>query len=188
MNHKKLTHKEIFSIPNLMSYLRILLIPVFCYLYVTAETRKDIWIVAAIVLFSSLTDLLDGFVARHFHMITELGKVLDPVADKLTHAALAFCLAYRYPLMWALIILMAVKEGYMAFMGLYFLKKGEMLDGAMWFGKICTTILFIGMLILFLGFHLPPIFTNGLIVIMMVVMGITLCLYIPVFRKMKQKE
>lgn len=188
MKHKKLTLKEIFSIPNLMSYLRILLIPVFCYLYVTAKTEQDIWIAAAVVLFSSLTDLLDGFVARHFNMITELGKVLDPVADKLTHAALALCLTYRYPLMWALVILMALKEGYMAFMGLHFLKKGKMLDGAMWFGKICTTVLFVGMLILFFGFRISSVFANGLILVMMTVMAITVLLYMPVFRQMKQEK
>ena len=73
-------------------------------------------------------------------MVTELGKALDPVADKLTHAALALCLAFRYPLMWALLALMAVKEGYMGIMGLYFLKRGKMLDGAMWFGKVCTAL------------------------------------------------
>lgn len=85
-------------------------------------------------------------------MVTELGKALDPIADKLTHAALAICLATRYPMMWALIALMLVKEGYMGVIGLIFLKKGKMLDGAMWFGKVCTAVLFAGLLVLFL-FH-----------------------------------
>ena len=67
---------------------------------------------ALVVLLSSLTDLFDGKIARRFHMVTELGKALDPIADKLTHAALAICLATRYPMMWALIALMLVKEGY----------------------------------------------------------------------------
>ena len=102
---------------------------------------------------SSLTDLLDGLVARKFDMVTELGKALDPIADKLTHAALAICLAIRYPLMWALIGLMAVKEGYMGIMGVVFLRKGKMLDGAMWFGKVCTAVLFVGLLLLFVFPH-----------------------------------
>ena len=78
---------------------------------------------AFVVLISSLTDLFDGKIARRFNMITELGKALDPVADKLTHAALAVCLATRYPLMWLLIALMLIKEGYMEYYGHYFPEK-----------------------------------------------------------------
>ena len=120
---KRFSKKEIFSIPNLMGYFRILLIPVFCYLYITAETEREYLYAALVVLLSSLTDLFDGKIARDFHMVTELGKALDPIADKLTHAALAICLATRYPMMWALIALMLVKEGYMGVMGLIFLKE-----------------------------------------------------------------
>ena len=99
---KRFSKKEIFSSPNLMGYFRILLIPVFCYLYITAETEREYLYAALVVLLSSLTDLFDGKIARRFHMVTELGKALDPIADKLTHAALAICLATRYPMMWAL--------------------------------------------------------------------------------------
>lgn len=183
---KKFDKKELFSIPNLMSYFRILLIPVFCWLYITAESDRDYLMAALVVLISSLTDLFDGKIARRFNMITQWGKILDPVADKLSHAALAICLATRYPLMWGLILLMAVKEGFMGIMGLIFLKKGKMLDGAMWFGKVCTTVLFVGLMILFLFLHLPLAAANGIIIFMMAVMIITLFLYIPVFHRMGQ--
>lgn len=185
---KKPTTKEIFSIPNIMGYFRIILIPVFCYFYMTAESDKDYLIAAIIVLISSLTDLFDGKIARKFHMVTELGKVLDPVADKLTHAALALCLAFRYPMMWFLIILMAFKEGYMALKGMHFLKKGKMLNGAMWFGKVCTASLFVGLLVMFLFPHLSHAVVNGIIIILMCIMLITLILYIPVFKKMEEEK
>lgn len=181
---KKYSSKEIFSIPNLMGYFRILLIPVFCYVYCTAQSTRDYYIASGIVLLSSLTDMFDGKIARRFHMITELGKALDPIADKLTHAALALCLATRYPLMWALIALMAVKEGYMGLMGLKYLKKGRKLDGAMWYGKVCTALLFVGLLALFLFPELPPAAVNVMIGVMMAVMLFTLCMYVPVFRRM----
>lgn len=184
MGMKKFTKKEIFSIPNIMGYFRILLIPVFCYLYIAAG---EYLYASVVVLISSLTDMFDGKIARRFHMVTDLGKALDPVADKLTHGALALCLATRYPLMWGLIFLLVIKEGYMGIMGLIFLKKGKMLNGAMWFGKVCTAVLFVGMLILFLFPALPVIFVNGIIVVMMVVMAITLYMYVPVFRKMKEE-
>lgn len=185
---KHFSKKEIFSIPNLMGYFRILLIPAFCYLYLTAENEHEYFLAALVVLISSLTDLFDGKIARRFHMVTELGKALDPIADKLTHAALAICLATRYPLMWVLIALLAVKEGYMGIMGLIFLRKGKMLNGAMWFGKVCTAILFAGLFVLFLFPEIPMFFVNGIIFGMMIVMGITLCMYIPVFKKMKNEE
>ena len=157
---KRFSKKEIFSIPNLMGYFRILMIPVFCYLYIGKQRYLA---ASAAVLLSSLTDLFDGKIARKFNMVTELGKLLDPVADKLTHGALALCLALRYPLMWALILLLIVKEGYMAVMGAVLLKKGKKLNGAMWFGKVCTAVLFAGLLVLFLFPHLPLFWVNSLI-------------------------
>ena len=100
-----------------MGYFRILLIPVFCVVYLRADTPGEKYLAAAILLISTVTDFLDGKIARHFHMITEFGKFLDPVADKLTHAAVALCLAFHYPLMRWLIFLMVIKEGFMAVMG-----------------------------------------------------------------------
>ena len=79
---KPFNTKERFSIPNLMGYFRLLLIPVFCYLYLAKEAYH--W-AAGVVLLSSLTDLFDGMIARKFNMITNLGKALDPIADQLTH-------------------------------------------------------------------------------------------------------
>ena len=61
-------------------------------------------------------------------MSTGRNKALDPIADKLTHGALALCLAFRYPQMWVLFGLMVLKEGYMVVMGLLFLRKGKMLN------------------------------------------------------------
>ena len=181
---KQFSTKEVFSIPNLMGYFRILLIPLFCYLYIAKEAY--LW-ASIVVLVSSLTDLFDGLIARKFHMITQLGKALDPIADKLTHAALAICLAIRYPYMWWLIGLMIVKEGYMGIMRLIFLRQGKMLDGAMWFGKICTATLFTGLMLLFLFPNLPLPVVNGLIILMVAVMLFTLLMYIPVFNRMRKE-
>ena len=181
---KRFSKKEIFSIPNLMGYFRILMIPVFCYLYIGKQRYLA---ASAAVLLSSLTDLFDGKIARKFNMVTELGKLLDPVAVKLSHGAVALCLALRYPLMWALILLLIVKEGYMAVMGAVLLKKGKKLNGAMWFGKVCTAVLFAGLLVLFLFPHLPLFWVNSLILGMMAVMMFTLLNYIPVFRQMRRE-
>lgn len=188
MNKQHITAKEIFSIPNLMSYLRLLLIPVICWIYLHATTRADYYIATAVVLFSSLTDMLDGLVARKFNMITNLGKILDPVADKLTHAALAICLAIKHPLMWILLVLMAVKEGYMAVKGYQFLQKGTMLDGAHWCGKVTTALLFACLFIMFLFPGIPDIIANIMILAMMISMGYTFFYYVSLYRKLEKGE
>lgn len=181
----KFKKEEFFSIPNIMGYLRILLIPVFCYFYFRKDGSGHI---AAIIvlLISSVTDLLDGVVARRFNMVTELGKFIDPFADKLTHAAIAVCLCFQYPMMKYLLILMIIKEGFMSAQGIINLRHGKKLDGAMWFGKICTAYLFIILLILLIFTDIPSGVSAVLIVSAMIVMVITLLMYIPVFRKMNK--
>lgn len=181
---KSLTKKELFTIPNLICYLRIILIPIFCFVYVNASTKEEYMLATGIVLFSSFTDLFDGMIARKFNQVTELGKVLDPVADKLTHAALALCLAFRYPFMWALIALMIVKEGYMAIMGIKYLKQDKMMDGAMWYGKVCTATIFISMVVLFFFYDMPILYVNLIIGVTMAVMVFTLIKYILFYRQM----
>ena len=73
--------KEVFTIPNLLSLFRLLLIPVYVVIYLNADSLADYYIAAAILAVSCLTDLVDGKIARHFHMISTLGKFLDPLAD-----------------------------------------------------------------------------------------------------------
>ena len=101
---------DLKSIPNILSIIRILLIPVFMVRYMNASSELDYQIVAVIVLLSGVTDLVDGFIARKFNQITELGKLLDPVADKLTQLAIIICLVTRYDWMKYLLILFVVKE------------------------------------------------------------------------------
>ena len=184
-----MSKKEIYSIPNIMGYLRILLIPAFTYLYFNAETTHDYYIAAIVVAISSLTDFFDGMVARKFNMVTELGKFVDPLADKLTQGALIICFLSRYPMMWLLLGVFVIKEGFMATMGLAVLHhNGEKLDGAMWYGKVCTAILFISMVILVLLPNLREELVNIIILLCTIAMLLALILYVPVFVRMYNKE
>ena len=90
--------KELFLIPNLLCYLRLLLLPVFAVFY---SCEEYVWATVT-VLVSAFTDVADGFIARKFNMTSELGKILDPFADKLTQAVVSACLLIRYPIMWVL--------------------------------------------------------------------------------------
>ena len=73
--------KQLFSIPNLLCYFRIGMIPVFAYTYLQAETSADYLLSALILGIMEFTDFLDGFIARKYHMVTEAGKIIDPIAD-----------------------------------------------------------------------------------------------------------
>ncbi len=181
---KHIPVKDWFTIPNMMGYFRILLIPLFVWLYCTAQTTTQIYLAAAVVGISGLTDLFDGWVARRFDQITELGKFLDPLADKLTQGALVVCLSSRWPWMLLPVGLFVLKEGMMAVMGLILLQRNCKLDGAMWFGKLCTAVLYIVMFALLLMPAMPLWIANTLIGICSAVMLLTMVLYIPVFAGM----
>lgn len=149
--------KEIFTIPNLLSLFRLLLIPVYVVIYLRASTPTHYFVAAAILAVSCLTDLIDGKIARHFNMITTLGKILDPVADKATQFSLIVCLATKHPVLWYLITLFVIKESFQLIAGGLRLRKGKMLKGALISGKICTTILFVSLILLVL---LPNLQSN----------------------------
>lgn len=175
---------DAWTIPNLLSYFRIFLIPIFAYVYLAAEQIQDYYLAAAVIALSGMTDLFDGKIARKFNQITELGKFLDPLADKLTQGAMVLCLASRFPLMWMLVGIFVVKEGFMGVMGLILLRRGKKLDGAMWFGKVCTALLYIVVFALLLLPVMSTSVANVLICVCAVDMIVTLILYIPVFAAM----
>ncbi len=162
--------KEYFTIPNLLGYLRILLLPVFLFLYYYAETLEDYIVAFAVLVISMLTDAFDGMIARKFNQVTDFGKALDPVADKLTQGALAIAVTFRYPQIIPFLILFIIKEFYMGIMGLYLIKKKNFWTPAQWFGKVCTIILDIGIAVLLLY----PNFDNTVVTVMVVVMSVML--------------
>ena len=171
-----------------MSYFRLALIPVFVWLYLAAEETQDYYIAAVVLAVSALTDLFDGKIARKFNQITELGKFIDPLADKLTHGAVIVCLINRFPIVWMLLGVYIIKEGFMGVMGLIILKhNGEKLDGAMWYGKVCTAILFIVMVAMLLFPNLPPEAVTILVCVCSIVMLLAFIMYVPVFVRMYNK-
>lgn len=142
--------KEIFTIPNLLSLLRLLLIPIYVIIYLQAQEPADYFLSGAILAVSCLTDLVDGKIARHFNMITTVGKVLDPLADKATQFTLIVCLAIKHNILWYLVGLFFLKEIFQLVAGCLNLRKGRMLKGALFSGKICTTVLFITLTLMIL--------------------------------------
>ena len=142
--------QDILNIPNLLSLFRLVLIPVYVYIYLNAKTPADYYLAGAILAFSCLTDMIDGKIARHFNMITPLGKLLDPIADKITQLVLTICLSLKYPVMRPVLVLFLTKELFQFFAALIHYRKGKALDGAIMAGKICTTVLFSSFILLVL--------------------------------------
>lgn len=133
-------HGQFFTIPNILSYFRFLLIPVFLGLYCLKQNyTAAAWVMAI----SAATDIVDGWIARHFHLITDWGKIIDPFADKLNQIAIAFCLAWRYPAVWVLLGVLMGKEFYMGLIGLIFIKKTDHVEGSVWYGKAATVGFFL---------------------------------------------
>lgn len=136
--------KNNFSIPNIISTVRLLLIPFILYFYIKGNT----WLAVSLVAISGLTDALDGYIARHYNQITPLGKMLDPLADKLTQIALGVCLITQFPAVIPLVIVLVTKELLMLIWGLRLLRAGLAPFSALWWGKVATIAFYAGALII----------------------------------------
>lgn len=142
--------KEVLTIPNLLSIFRIALIPVYLHIYLHADSPDDYTVAAVILAVSCLTDLVDGKIARRFNMVSNLGKLLDPVADKLTQLMLMICLSVDHRSIRVLLMLFLVKEFFQFFAMVGMLRQGKALNGALMSGKVCTTVLFTSLIVMVL--------------------------------------
>ncbi len=154
---KKPMSGRILTIPNLLSFFRIALIPVFVWSYCV---KQDNTLTAIFLILSGATDVIDGFIARTFHMVSDLGKVLDPVADKLTQATMLICLITRFPLMVIPLIVMVVKELYMAISGCLVIRKTRVVPCAGWHGKTATVLLYAMMILHVFWPEIPSAVSN----------------------------
>ena len=146
-------HGQFFTLPNLLSYLRLALIPFIVWLYCG---KKCYTAAAWMMAFSAATDVVDGWIARRYHLVTDWGKIVDPIADKLTQIAICFCLAWRFTAVRFMLILLIVKEIYMGIIGLVFIHKTDSVEGAVWWGKL-TTVLFFAVALLLVLFPAMPL-------------------------------
>ena len=152
--------KEVFTIPNFLSLFRLLLIPVYVYLYLTASSTACYVAAGSVLAVSCLTDLVDGKIARKFNMVSKLGIILDPIADKATQAALLICLSLNHPILYPVLWLLLIKESFQLIAGVVAYLNGKMLPGALLIGKICTTVLFVSLIFMVLFPDIPERVVN----------------------------
>ena len=131
---KKLFEKyftDIWNVPNVLTMLRLVLIPVFVVLYINGQTK---WALAVFII-ASLTDLLDGRIARKYNLITNFGKLMDPLADKLMVCTALICQGIYGVIPWAAIIIVLAKEVLMV-VGAWVMLKNDVVVHSNMLGKV----------------------------------------------------
>ena len=150
------------TIPNLLSLFRLLLVPVFPLVFFQSWPNARQWAVL-IYLVAFLTDIADGWIARHFNQITPLGRVLDPLADKLMTFVVILCITREgiIPL-WTVAVFFC-KELAMAIGSLAMYHKLGDVISANWLGKAATGVFFVVCVLLVLFPAIPRPWATGLI-------------------------
>ncbi len=195
--------KGCWTIPNLLSLIRILLIPVFAYLFYNDQKIAAV----AVLAISGLSDTFDGQIARRFNQVSALGKILDPVADKLTQITIAVMLLIDFrsaennlirAFGWVFLVFL-IKEAVMIIGGLVMLLMNIRPGAAEIWGKLATLIFYCGMTVIIaigpevgalndvVGFELPEIVTGIIVVISAIMTIVAFLSYMPeTFRQFKE--
>ncbi len=180
MPKKIIKKNEIFTIPNILSMFRLALIPVIFLLY---KVEKNHYGMLGVIALSGLTDIIDGKIARKFNMISDFGKILDPIADKFTQGIIFICLTSEYTLLYWLVGLFAIKELVSALVGYRSVKKADEVHGAMWHGKVNTVLLYSLICTLLIFPKISTNLANILIICCCCFMLISFTLYLRFFIK-----
>ncbi len=155
------------NVPNLLSLLRLAMVPVFAAVFFLPDPSARSW-AAGVYALAFVTDIADGWIARHFHQVTRLGRILDPLADKLMTFTVIVCItaAGIIPL-WAVVVFF-LKEAAMGVGALSMYHKTEDVIPSNWLGKVSTGVLFVvcAALVLFPG--IPSSWATGLITLALV--------------------
>lgn len=156
----KFKKEELFTIPNILTYIRLICIPFFVWMMAEYAAKSDelkyLWAGIGIFVFAEITDVCDGYIARHFNQISDIGKVLDPIADKLLQCLAMLMLCICGNLHWIFAVIIILKEAFMAVSSKYFMRasKRQIEQKSNKVGKAGASIYFIGIaLAFFAGLH-----------------------------------
>ena len=139
LNKSEIISKDLMTIPNALSFIRILLITPFVAFFIS-----EMYIPAGVTIaLSGISDCFDGMIARRFHQESEIGKILDPLADKLTLIAVGICLIFIEPFVLPLMIVMVVKDTLMIIGGTMVIKRGIIPPKSVWYGKVSTILFYV---------------------------------------------
>ena len=138
--------KEVFYISNLLSILRIVLLIPLSYLLIF-KYQEYSSLIAGLILFMGFTDILDGYTARKFNQVSELGKVIDPIADKVSFITIAIILVFKGLIPYWFLAVIILRDVLIVIFGLVLRKKIKITLMSNYPGKIAA--LSIGIILLF---------------------------------------
>lgn len=159
----------IMNIPNMLTLFRFFLIPVFVFIFFSSISNS-LMVSISIFLIAGFTDILDGYIARKYNIITKSGSVLDPLADKIMLLTVLSCLVFsNYIPLWVLIVV-AIKDTFMIITGIFLYKRDSVIQANTW-GKLCTFLFYIAI------FMLPFDRQSAFIMLCIAVVSAILALY-----------
>ena len=161
-------------LPNILTTIRLFLVPLFAYCMIGSHNFA---LAAAIFLVSGATDIVDGYIARKFHMITDFGKIYDPFVDKLMQITAIVCLAIAEIVPIWVIIIVVIKEVTMIVTGgVLYLK--HIVVHSNWYGKACTVIFYAIVFVFIIWKQMPAPWQMGLCIAMIASMLFSAIAYI----------
>lgn len=174
------------NIPNLLSLIRLGLVPVFALTFFSPSPNAHTW-AALVYAVAFATDIADGYIARKFNMITKLGRILDPLADKLMTFTVIICVALDGAIpKWAVAVFFC-KEALMGLGGALMYRKVKDVTPANWWGKTSTGVFFVVLAALVL-FPIPRPWSTAMISFALVLTVAALVRYALDFQKLMKLE
>ena len=168
------------NIPNILTVIRFIVIPVFAYYLLLGSGYYSIAVI--LFLLAGMTDILDGYIARKFNMITSFGKLADPLADKLLQITALLILTYQNKIPFIILTIIIVKEGFMAAGGILLYKKENYVVTSNWYGKAATVIFYFAIIMIL--FNEP--YSNYFIIIALLSAVFAFFMYILTYIRIKK--
>lgn len=171
--------QQILTIPNMLSIFRILLLPFLIWQYCFEEN----YVASVIILLASgLSDIADGIIARRYNMVSDFGKIIDPIADKLTQCTMLVCLAVKHKVILVVAGLFVLKEAFLALVSYITMKKKNCVNGARWYGKLNTIIIYSVIVVLIMFPNIPSLAVNIMAGACLFIMIVSFLLYMKFFK------
>jgi len=163
--------------PNILTAIRFVLIPIFGYYLYT----KQYSVAVSLFLLSGLTDVLDGYIARKFNMVTSWGKLADPIADKLIQITTLVLLTIQRRIPSEILIIVIAKEAFMAMGSLLLYKNKNVVVSASWYGKLATVVFYFAIIMII--FNAP--YSNVFIIIAVLSTLFAFCMYTMQYKRIR---